>query len=159
MKILSCLASGSTPSSILADLGLTVLRVVGGLLMAFGHGLAKVPPAEGFVGAVSALGFPAPAAFAWAAGLSELVGGVLIAAGLFTRPAAAFLAGTMGVAAFMKHAADPVFSREGPSRELALLYLAFAVAFLLAGSGRLSFDWLLRRSRGPRSLEPVATVD
>jgi putative oxidoreductase len=146
--MLSVLASGDEPKSIVADLGFTALRVTIGLMMAFGHGLGKVPPAEGFVEAVGSLGFPMPAVFAWAAALSELAGGLLIAAGLFTRPASLFLAVTMGVAAFLRHGADPLFSREGPSKELALLYLAAAVAFLLAGSGRFGVDALLRRRRG-----------
>ena len=100
------------PRSILADLGFTALRVAVGLMMAFGHGLAKVPPAAGFVEAVGSLGFRSPAVFAWAAGLSEFVGGLLIVAGLFTRPASLFLAVSMGVALFLKHGADPIFSRE-----------------------------------------------
>jgi putative oxidoreductase len=152
--MLSKLAAGDEPKSILADLGYTAMRVAAGLMMAFGHGLAKVPPAEGFVDAVGSLGFPSPAVFAWAAGLSELVGGLLIAAGLFTRPASLFLAVTMGVAAFLKHGADPIFSREGPSRELALLYFAAAVAFLLAGSGRFGLDFLLRRTRQDEAPPP-----
>lgn len=40
-----------------------------------------------------------------------------------------------------------LFSREGPSKELALLYFAAAVAFLLAGSGRFGLDFLLRGKR------------
>ena len=108
------------PRSILADLGFTALRVAVGLMMAFGHWLAKVPPAAGFE-AVGSLGFRSPAVFAWAAGLSEFVGGLLIVAGLFTRPASLFLAVSMGVALFLKHGADPIFSREGPSKELAML--------------------------------------
>ncbi len=145
--MLSSLTAGDEPKSIPADLGVTALRVAVGLMMAFGHGLAKVPPASGFVDAVGSLGFPMPAVFAWAAGLSELVGGLLIAAGLVTRPASLLLAITMGVAAFLKHWADPLFSREGPSKELALLYFAAAVAFLLAGSGRFGLDFLLRGKR------------
>jgi len=145
--MLSKLAAGDEPNSILADLGFTAMRVSAGLMMAFGHGLAKVPPAAGFVETVGSLGFPSPTVFAWAAGLSELVGGLLIAVGLFTRPASLFLTATMGVAAFLRHGADPLFSREGPSKELALLYFAAAVAFLLAGSGRFGLDCLLRRKR------------
>lgn len=145
--MLSHLTAGDEPTSISADLGITALRVATGLMMAFGHGLAKVPPAAGFVEAVGGLGFPLPDMFAWAAGLSELVGGLCIAAGFLTRPASLCVAVTMGVAAFLRHGADPVFSREGPSKELALLYLAAAVAFLLAGSGRFGIDALLRRRR------------
>ena len=139
------LTGGDEPRSVAADVGLTILRLGIGLMMAFGHGLAKVPPAAGFVEAVAGLGFPLPAVFAWAAGLSELVGGLLIAAGLFTRPASLFLAVTMAVAAFMRHGGDPLFSREGPSKEMAVLYLVAAAAFMLAGSGRFGIDALLRR--------------
>jgi putative oxidoreductase len=141
------LVGGDEPRSLQADVGFTALRISAGLMMAFGHGLSKVPPSAGFIGAVAGLGFPMPSVFAWAAGLSELVGGLLIAAGLFTRPASLFLVVTMVVAAFMRHAADPVFSREGPSKELALLYLVTATAFLLAGSGRYGLDAVWRRSR------------
>lgn len=139
------LVGGDEPRSIQADVGFTALRVAIGLMMAFGHGLAKVPPPAGFVEGVANLGFPLPAVFAWAAGLSELVGGVLIAAGLCTRPASLFLAVTMGVAAFAQHRADPLFSRSGPSKEMAILYLVAAIAFLLAGSGRYGLDAVLRR--------------
>jgi putative oxidoreductase len=142
---LATLASGDEPESIAADLGLSVLRIGVGLMMACGHGIAKVPPPAGFVEAVGQLGFPLPTVFAWAAGLAELVGGLLIAAGFLTRPAALFLAVTMGVAAFVRHGGDPVFSREGPAKELALLYLVAAVAFLVAGAGRFGVDALLRR--------------
>lgn len=82
------LVGGDQPRSPAADLGLTILRIAIGMMMAIGQGLAKVPPTEGLVKLVESLGFPTPAAVAWAAGLSELVGGLLIAAGLFTRPAA-----------------------------------------------------------------------
>jgi len=139
------LVGGDQPRSPAADLGLTILRIAIGMMMAIGHGLAKVPPTEGFVKLVGSLGFPAPVAFAWAAGLSELVGGLLIAAGLFTRPASCLLAFTMGVAALMQHSADPFFSRTGPSKEMAVLYLVAAIAFGLAGSGRWGLDSLLRR--------------
>jgi hypothetical protein len=74
--MLSHLTAGDEPTSISADLGLTALRVASGLMMAFGHGLAKVPPAAG-------LGFPLPDVFAWAAGPSKLAAGcaVMLAAG------------------------------------------------------------------------------
>ena len=52
---------------------------------------------------------------------------------------------TMLVAGFGVHAADP-FAR----KEMALLYLAIAVMFLLVGSGKYGVDaWI--RSRNPRS--------
>jgi putative oxidoreductase len=66
--MLSMLDSGDEPKSILADLGISAMRVAVGLMMAFGHGLAKVPPTAGFIEVVGSLGFPMPSAFAWAAG-------------------------------------------------------------------------------------------
>lgn len=132
---------GSAPSSVVADLGFTVLRVGAGLAMALAHGLGKVPPPDRFIGGVEAMGFPAPVLFAWAAGLAELVGGVLLALGLMTRPAALSLVVTMMVAFFIRHGADPF-----QQKELAFLFLIITVAFTAAGSGRFGLDRFIRGS-------------
>jgi len=121
------------------DLGLLIFRMVIGLSMAFAHGLGKVPPAEGFIAKVGQMGFPLPFVFAWSASLAELLGGLLIAAGLYTRVSSLFLGFTMLVAAFGAHAMDP-FSK----KELSLLYLAACVLLLLQGAGRFSLDRKLR---------------
>lgn len=126
----------STPEdNFYSEIGHTVLRVFAGLTMAFGHGLGKIPPHEGFVAAVGKLGFPLPSLFAWSAGLAEFLGGILIAIGLVTRPASFMLFITMMVAAFGQHAADP-FAK----KEMALLYGAISFYFMLRGSGKLSID-------------------
>jgi putative oxidoreductase len=117
------------------DLGLLLLRLSAGLMMAFSHGLGKMPPSDRFLQGVEALGFPLPGLFAWAAAGAELLGGLLIAVGLLARPAAVFLAITMAVAAFGAHAADP-FSK----KEMALLYLAISLTVAIAGAGRYSLD-------------------
>ncbi len=122
------------------DLGLFILRVFAGLAMAFAHGLKKIPPAEGFINAVGQMGFPLPTVFAWSAGLSEFVGGLLIAAGLFTRHASLFLGFTMAVAAFGAHAADPF-----GQKELSLMYLAVCTLLIFQGAGRFSLDRMLRK--------------
>ena len=93
--------------STFGNIGLLILRAFTGLSLAFAHGIGKIPPSERFIEGVSKLGFPLPALFAWAAGSSELLGGVFLAAGFMTRPAAFFVAFTMGVAAFIRHASDP----------------------------------------------------
>src|SRR5690606_4006629 len=91
------LFGGAGAATKLGDVGLAVLRVGTGLMLAFGHGQNKVwgedrlgPPA-GFVEGVGELGFPAPLLFAWMAALAEFVGGILIAIGLLTRPMALIL--------------------------------------------------------------------
>jgi putative oxidoreductase len=124
------------------SLGLLFVRLGFGITLAFAHGLGKVPPSDQLIAGVEKLGFPVPFLFAWAAALSELVGGILLAAGLFVRPAAFFVAFTMGVAAFRVHAAD-AFN----VKEMALLYFTVAVALLAAGGGNYSIDWLLFRKR------------
>lgn len=137
------LFGGSAPSGVTADIGFTILRVVAGLSMAFAHGLGKVPPPDGFINGVGEMGFPMPAVFAWLAGLAELVGGILLALGLLTRPAALSIAFTMFVAFFIRHA-DDAFR----TKELALIFMVIALAFTLAGSGRYSIDRFIRGRKG-----------
>ena len=123
------------------DIGLLILRALTGLGMAT-HGYAKVfgGRMDGFTEVVAGLGFPAPVFFAWAAALTELVGGLLLAVGLLTRTSAFLIFGTMTVAAFIQHANDP-FS----DKELALLYWTVTLAILFLGAGRFSIDRILGR--------------
>lgn len=123
------------------DLGLLLFRVFVGAAMAFGHGLGKLPPSEQLIQGVEGMGFPMPVVFAWAASLSEFLGGILIVLGLFTRYSALFLGFTMAVAAFVVHGADPF-----KVKEMALLYLASCVLLLLSGAGKYSLDRLIRRT-------------
>jgi putative oxidoreductase len=82
---------------------LSVLRVMTGLLF-LEHGTQKLfafpPPANAGPALLSLLGLQ---------GIIELVGGVLIIIGLFTRPVAFILAGDMAVAYFMRHAPRAFF--------------------------------------------------
>lgn len=86
------------------------------------------------------MGFPLPGLFAWAAALSEFLGGILVALGLATRPAAFFVFATMAVAAFIRHAPDPF-----RVKELALAYWTMAGTLILMGGGPWSLDALLCR--------------
>lgn len=147
------LFGGPGGGSKLADIGLALFRVFTGLMLAFGHGTGKLPPdgIRKFAGFLASLNVPAPTASAWAAMLAELAGGLLLALGLFTRPAAGLIVITMLVAVSTAHAADPIFSAApgGRSKEMALLYLMSAALFLFTGSGRYGVDPQLRqRERG-----------
>ncbi|MDM7972741.1 MAG: DoxX family protein [candidate division Zixibacteria bacterium] len=127
-----------TPAGSWADeAAMTLLRVFAGLALALAHGLGKLPPGEAFVKGVSELGFPAPEFFAWAAALSEFGGGLLLALGLLTRPAAFLIVCTMLTAGFGRHAADPF-----AVKERALLFLVIALVFLIRGAGRWGADRL-----------------
>jgi putative oxidoreductase len=132
------LFGGAKFNSITGDVGLLVLRVFAGLSLSLAHGMAKLPPTGGFVAGVTNLGLPGW--MAWLSGFAEGFGGLALAAGLMTRPAAAVIVGNMSVAAFMQHAADP-YQR----KELAFLFLATAVMFVFTGGGRFALDRLIRK--------------
>jgi len=72
-------------------------------------------------------------------GLIELVGGLLLLVGLFTRPVAFMLSGEMAVAYFGFHAAEsfwPMVNRG----ELAALYSFIFLFFSVAGPGSFALD-------------------
>lgn len=119
----------------LADIGLLILRVGVGLSLAFGHGMGKIPVSEGFIAGTAKMGFPIPALFAWAAALSEFVGGIFLALGFTTKPSAVFITITMLVAAFIRHAEDP-FGR----KEKAILFALVAIYLIFKGAGKYSLD-------------------
>lgn len=124
------------------DLGLLWLRVLAGAGMAY-HGYGKVFSGRipQFAEGVAKMGFPMPEVFAWAAALSELAGGALLAVGLATRLSALSIFITMVVAAFVAHRADPF-----QVKELALAYLTVSGALLCTGPGRFSVDgYLLKK--------------
>jgi putative oxidoreductase len=129
---------GTGGASAGVDFGLMALRVFAGLAMAFGHGIKKLPPSDGFIKGVVGMGMPG--FMAWGATFAELACGILLALGLFTRPAATLILITMGVAFFGVHFKDP-FGRQ----ELALLYGFIALLFVFAGSGRFGVDQLIRK--------------
>ncbi|ATB32081.1 DoxX family protein [Melittangium boletus] len=123
-----------------AALGWTLVRVVFGLTLALAHGLPKVMgDMSRFAAGVEQLGFPYPLFFAWCAALAEFLGGLLVALGLLTRPAALFAAFTMGVALY-RHRADPF-----GNMEMSILYLSVMLSALFTGGGPYSVDAKLRR--------------
>ncbi len=82
----------------------------------------------------------------WIGGVLEVVGGLLIVVGLFTRPVAFVLAGEMAVAYFQFHHPRSFFPtvNEGiPAVLYCFLYLYLSVA----GPGAWSLDGLIGRSR------------
>ena len=123
----------------ITDVGLLIVRVAGAFMAV--HGFAKVSagvqdPADWwFVDDVRSMDFPLPHAFAWAAALSELVGGAAVALGVYTRFAALTCAVTMFVAAFIKHGDDGFGDMEA-----ALVYLCVFLGLAFLGGGKLSVD-------------------
>lgn len=116
---------------------LSILRIMTALLF-MEHGGMKL------------LGFPAPMpngtvpvlSFFGFAGLLELAGGLLVAVGLFTRPAAFILSGEMAVAYFLAHGTHgfwPVLNHG----ELAILYCFVFLYVAAAGGGAWSVDRIM----------------
>ncbi len=149
-------ASGTCPWFV--NLGLAIIRVVTGLALCVVF--EKVLPRDGvwgpqpwFVEDVAEMGFPAPRFFAWCAALSEFVGGILLALGLLTRPAAFFNAITTFVAAFIFHKGDVT-----GSGLLGTIFFALSMAILFAGPGSLSLDAHLSHFLRNRANREVATT-
>ena len=126
---------------------LSILRIMLGLLY-MEHGVAKV------------VGFPLqPNHKAYELftlnpgiqGLLELVGGLLLALGLFTRPVAFILAGNMAVAYFMAHAPRGFFPLLNGG-ELAIVYCFVFLYLWVVGGG----EWSLDRLRAPASTSAVS---
>jgi len=118
---------------------LSLLRFMSGLLL-LQHGSTKY------------LNFPegpmnnaSPLTMGGAAGLIELVGGVLLILGLFTRPVAFIASGMTAVAYFYAHAPRggiPLLN----GGELAVLYCFVFLYLATAGGGSISVDRAIRSS-------------
>jgi putative oxidoreductase len=114
---------------------LAALRIVSGLIF-LEHGTQKFfgfPPGE-YAGSGWALNNPG--AFA---GMVELVTGLLMAIGLFTRPAAFVASGTMAVAYWMAHAPQNFYPANNGG-DAAILYCFVFLYLVFAGPGAWSLD-------------------
>ena len=118
---------------------LSILRIMAGLLF-LEHGMAKVfgfPP-HGHM--------PVFPETEWFAGRIELVGGGLVALGLFTRAAAFMVSGEMAFAYFISHAPRSFFPLINGG-EAAILFCFVFLYLVFAGGGPLSLDALLWRRK------------
>ncbi|MCA9561045.1 MAG: DoxX family protein [Myxococcales bacterium] len=126
--------------SAVASLGLLLLRLAAGGMMAYGHGWQKFEKYGDLIDRFpDPIGVGAHPSLLLAIG-AELGAAILVALGFATRLAAVPLIVTMVVAAFVVHADDP-FGK----KEFALIYLAPFVALLFTGAGRFSVDAVLHR--------------
>ena len=117
-----------------------ILRIVTGLLF-LEHGTQKFlsfPPGQ-YAGMGPALANPAAYA-----GIIELICGLLVAIGLFTRPAAFLASGTMAAAYWMAHAPQNPFPVNNMG-DAAILYCFVFLYLAAAGAGPWSIDASRRR--------------
>jgi putative oxidoreductase len=123
---------------------LAALRIVAALIF-MEHGTQKI------------LGFPAPPesgrpallSLSGVGGLMELVGGLLLLVGLFTRPVAFLLAGEMAVAYWMFHAPRSFFPVLNGG-DAAILYCFVFLLLVFTGPGAWSVDGARARA-APRA--------
>src|SRR5215475_6618842 len=116
---------------------LAALRIITALLF-IEHGLMKL---VAFPAAVPGLPSPLPTLLVVAAAI-EIVGGALIAVGLFTRIAAFICSGEMAVAYFMFHAPKSFWPAVNQG-EGAILFSFVFLYLAFAGAGAWSLDALL----------------
>jgi putative oxidoreductase len=114
---------------------LSLLRIVAALLF-LEHGLQK------FLGFPSA--GPALTPLLYVQGVIEIVGGLLLLIGLYSRLVAFILAGDMAVAYFMAHFPRSFFPAVNAG-DASVLYCFVFFYIVFAGSGPLSVDRLLKQ--------------
>ena len=114
---------------------LSILRIMTGLLY-MQHGLSKV---FGFPPSANPRPYVLLTLVPGLAGLLELIGGVLVTVGLFTRIVAFILSGEMAFAYFMAHAPRSIFPLVNAG-ELAVMYCFVFFYLAFAGPGSWSLD-------------------
>lgn len=127
--------------------GLTILRIVIGIVF-IAHGWQKLfmNGIDGTAGFFGQIGVPAPAIMAVIVTAIELLGGIALVLGFFTRYAALLLAGDMLVATLMVHLPNGFFASDG-GYEFTLTLLAASLALALSGGGEAALDRALVRRR------------
>ncbi|HJP63213.1 MAG TPA: DoxX family protein [Mucilaginibacter sp.] len=118
---------------------LAVIRAIAGIIIAkYGLEVFKADSMKGAIDWLTDLHMPAPHFMAYLGKLTELIGGGLLAIGLFTRLVTIPLIINMGVIIFFMGKGNIWGDEQLPF----LLLLLFAV-FFFTGAGKWSFDHLL----------------
>src|SRR5579859_4908973 len=127
----------------LQPFALLVMRVALGIIM-IAHGSHKVfGGLHHFSQAVSGMGFPAW--MAYVAAFTELLGGLLVLAGLFTRAAAFAICIDLVVAIWKVHLHNGLIGTpDHPGFEFPLAAAALAFALIFFGGGSIAIDHMLR---------------
>jgi putative oxidoreductase len=133
----------------LARWGMLPLRVVVALVFVM-HGGQKlfVYGLSGTAGAMTQMGIPLPGLAAVVVTFVELLGGLAILTGCFTRWAGVLLAIDMAVAILQVRLGGGFFAPNGFEFELTLLGAALTLAAV--GAGGVSVDRLLDRGKTPQ---------
>ncbi|MBR0651868.1 DoxX family protein [Roseomonas terrae] len=118
-----------------APYALGLLRIVAAVIF-FEHGTQKL---FGFPDRPGGGAGPAMLSLAWTAGVLEIVGGALLAVGLFVRPTAFVLSGLMAAAYWIAHAPRSPFPVLNGG-DAAILYCFIFLYLVFAGGGAFALD-------------------
>jgi putative oxidoreductase len=139
-----------SPMNRLAEFAPLVVRLIAGIIMA-AHGLQKLQagPAN-FGGLLAQLGVPLPTLMGYVVTLVEILGGILLIAGLFSRLAALLLTIDLVVAILLVKVNVGLIAppQQGAGAELDLALIAGFLVILFAGPGSLSLDRMLGIEEG-----------
>lgn len=125
-----------------APQALSLLRIVAALIFLM-HGSAKL---IGFPEVSTGSGSPEVGSLMWIGGVLELVGGLMLLAGILSRPVAFILSGEMAVAYWMFHAPQSTFPIQNGG-DAAILYCFVFLLIAAAGPGPWSLDQAITRRR------------
>ena len=132
-----------------ADIAPLALRVaLGAIFVVHGYGKVFTTGVEGVSGFLGQLGFPIPLFFAYVLSYGEIIGGVMLIAGILTYFAATF-AGIVGVVAWVLVHLPYGFLAQNNGYEFIMLITAAAVSVLITGAGKYSLDAFLQKRASP----------
>jgi putative oxidoreductase len=131
-------ASGWYPES-----GLAIVRIVVGLLLVY-HGweIFDATKIQEYAKWDAFKKFSSPLAMAYFGKGSELVAGILLTLGLFTRLACLILAGTMLYITFFIGSGRFWYQDQHP-----FLFVLLALVFIFTGGGKYSMDAIIKRAK------------
>jgi putative oxidoreductase len=133
------------------SLAFTLLRVATGVILAV-HGWEKLANLAAWQSQVAQLGLPEPEIAAPLAIAGELLGGVGLVLGRYTRAAASGVACVMVVAIATVHLSHGLLAAQG-GFEYPLILLCVSLLFVAMGGGRISADRFMRERARRRAIQ------
>ena len=125
------------------ELGLTILRVVLGVIFV-AHGLPKLTGGiEGTVQSFASLGIPAPLVAAWFVALLETLGGLMLLVGFLVTPVSLLLVLHMLTGILLVHAPNGFYvvgAQASGGIEFNLLLTASLLVMMFCGAGLAAID-------------------
>ena len=121
-------------------IGIDVIRIItGGIILSFGIEILNAEQMGGYTEWLTKVGMPLPSIMAYIGKIAEVVGGILLLMGLFTRLSTIPLIATMFVVNFIM--------LDGSILSQPFYLLLLFACYLFLGGGKLSVDYLINRNK------------